>query len=186
MEIANAILAKISSKNNYADVTYEELIEVRGLGMAGAAKIIACFELARRSFIDNTHKSSEILIDASNKIYKLLKPYYFNESKEILMIVSLNSRNKVIAIDKVSIGTVNQSLVHPREVFETAIKRRASYFVVSHNHPSNDVNPSDEDIQITNKLYELSKLIGIPLIDHIIMSRNEYFSFKDNNKISKY
>jgi DNA repair protein RadC len=184
LEMSQTLLKIISQKNNYGDITYEELKSIKGFGISNACKILASLELAKR-VIHNEVKRTQF-VSGSEKAFLLLKPYFFNETRELFIILSLDSRNKFIAIDKVSIGTINQSLVHPREVFSTIIKRRATYFIVSHNHPSGDPAPSNEDISVTKKLYDISKTVGIPLIDHIIISQNQYFSFKDHKYIAGF
>ena len=107
-----------------------------------------------------------------------------NESKvEKFIAVLLNTKNEVINWDVISIGSLNASIVHPREVFNRAIKRSAASLIVVHNHPSGHIDPSREDINITKRLFEAGQLIGIPLIDHIIIGRDKYYSFKEENQL---
>jgi DNA repair protein RadC len=101
--------------------------------------------------------------------------------KEYFVALLLNSRNELILREIISIGSVNASIVHPREVFEPAIRESASSLILAHNHPSGDSTPSEEDETITKRLKEAGKIIGIDVIDHIIVSKNTYFSFKEHN-----
>ena len=103
--------------------------------------------------------------------------------KESFYIISLTTRNNLISADKVSIGTLSASLAHPREVFLSAIKNSASSVIVVHNHPSGDPQPSEDDLKITKRLVDAGKILGIDVVDHIIVSRTNYFSFKDKGLI---
>jgi len=104
-----------------------------------------------------------------------------NIKKEYFYVFCLDSRNKVIKKELVSVGTLNTSLVHPREVFEPAIRNLSAQLVIAHNHPSGDINPSEEDLNITAKLVKAGELLGINVLDHIVISKDNYFSFKENN-----
>ncbi|MCX8014695.1 MAG: hypothetical protein N2748_01625, partial [candidate division WOR-3 bacterium] len=95
-------------------------------------------------------------------------------------VIMLNTRNKVIGISDISVGTLNASLVHPREVFNEAINHCSASLILVHNHPSGDPEPSDDDLSMTKRLVDSGKIIGIEIIDHIIIGKNNYYSFKDN------
>ncbi len=102
------------------------------------------------------------------------------EKQEVFKVVLLNTKNEIITDIDVSIGTLNSSLVHPREVFREAIKRSSNKMILMHNHPSGNIDPSKEDKQITNRLIKCGEIIGIEVIDHIIIGDGTYFSFKEN------
>jgi len=119
-----------------------------------------------------------IQITKAEDIYILLDEYK-NKQQEYFITITLDGANHVIEKRVISIGTINQSLVHPREVFAPALSDRATSIILAHNHPSGELSPSVEDINITRRLKESSKLLGIELLDHIIVSKNGYFSFKD-------
>ena len=110
---------------------------------------------------------------------------FHDKNKEHFLVLTLNAVNEVIAVRIVTIGLLNQSLVHPREVFWWAIKDNAAYIVLAHNHPSGNTNPSNEDLEITEKLVEASKIMGIDILDHIIFSENGYYSFRENGKLEQ-
>ncbi|PJA40821.1 hypothetical protein CO178_01505 [candidate division WWE3 bacterium CG_4_9_14_3_um_filter_34_6] len=159
-----------------------ELLSINGIGVAKACQMLATFELARRFsgapiIKSKTYSSSEC-------VYNLVKPFLLHKHREHFITVALDSRRRLIAIDNISIGTVNQTLVHPREVFKAAINRRASYLILAHNHPSGDTNPSVDDLAITERLLNVSKTIGIPILDHLIVSDSGYMSFKKEAYIS--
>ena len=109
--------------------------------------------------------------------YNLVKRYAKNK-RELFILLTLNGAHNVISVSIVSIGTVNRTIVHPREIFIRAIKDSAVAIIVCHNHPSNDLKPSNEDIDITGNLYDAGKLLGIPLIDHIVFSKKGYISMR--------
>ena len=121
-------------------------------------------------------------IKSAEDAASLLRPLHF-ASEEHFVSLHLNTKFEVIGLHEVSHGTLSASLVHPREVFNRAIKRSAASLIVVHNHPSGHIDPSREDINITKRLFEAGQLIGIPLIDHIIIGRDKYYSFKEENQL---
>jgi DNA repair protein RadC len=117
-------------------------------------------------------------------VFKLVKAKVREFTKEHFIVLSFDVRNKFLGMDVVSVGTLDASLIHPRETFESAIRRHAAQIVVSHNHPSNDCTPSLEDLQITKNLSEAGKILGIILMDHVIVGKDNYFSFRDEGLLS--
>jgi len=114
-------------------------------------------------------------------VYRLIKSKLKDYHKEHFYIIALNSRNQSIA--EVSVGSLNASIVHPREVFAEAIKNKAASVVFAHNHPSGDPEPSEDDLVLTKRLVESGKILGIEVFDHIIVAKDEFFSFKDKGII---
>ncbi|MFH1827218.1 MAG: DNA repair protein RadC [bacterium] len=171
IELSKSILRNRSVKH-LAKLEFNELLKIKGIGSVTASKIFAAIEFANR--IKN--KSSTIIY-SPNDIWKELKDTAY-KNKEYFIVFCLDSRNKIIKKELISIGTLNTSLVHPREVFEPAIKNLSAQIVIAHNHPSGDVNPSEEDIEITNKLLKAGILLGIQIMDHVIVSKNKFLSFK--------
>ena len=146
-------------------------MSIEGIGFIKAAKILAVLELVKRLKAD----SEESIVRAGD-IYKLS----FNIAKkrqEHFMLITLNGASCVIKKRIIFVGTINQSLVHPREIFHHAIKDRAASIVLVHNHPSGDTNPSKDDIESTLKIKKVGELIGIEVLEHLIVSPNGYFSF---------
>lgn len=151
-----------------------ELLLIAGLGEARAASIAAALELGRRR---NLRKSSKI--KTPQDAYEEVK-HYASRSQEHLIVIALNGAHEVIYTEVVTIGLVNMTVVHPREVFANAIKNRATGIILSHNHPSGiHEEASQEDITITKRIRNAGMILGIGLIDHIIISENGYMSFKE-------
>lgn len=122
-------------------------------------------------------------IATPNDIANLCRNFLEQADREICLLICLDNKNKPTAIHTISVGTVNASLVHPREVFKTAILANAVRIVLAHNHPSGDPEPSKEDIEITKRLIEAGKIIGIELLDHIVIGEKRFVSFKEKNLI---
>ncbi len=142
------------------------------MGSAKVCEIVACFELGRR-LLQNKQAS---LILSPKDVWDELKDIRDNK-KEHFVIFFLDTRNQEIKREIISVGSLNANLVHPREVFEPAVRNLAAQIIIAHNHPSGNSEPSKEDLEITQKLVESGKILGIEIIDHIIVSQNKYFSF---------
>lgn len=116
-------------------------------------------------------------------LFKLVKPFLLNEDREHLLLVCVDTKNQPTSISTISVGSLNSSVVHPREVFKAAILTNAHSIFLAHNHPSGDASPSREDIGVTQRIAECGELLGIPLLDHIIVGDGSYLSFKDKSLI---
>jgi DNA repair protein RadC len=180
---AQKLLSKFGSLKAMSEASLEDLQSIKGLGLAKATQIKACFEIARRAGSGEVVKSSRRKPLTPMAIFELLRSKITQFAKEHFVVVSLDSRNTVLGIDTVSIGTLNASLVHPRETFEAAIARHAAQVIIAHNHPSGDVEPSQGDIDTTKRLKEAGELLGIEVIDHLIIGKNSYFSFREKGMI---
>ena len=174
LEIATSMISKSDGLRGISKLSPNEILNFKGIGKSKAATISACFEITRR--LSGYEKIQKQCIIDTKDLYSLLKPILLNKVNERFIVVSLDSRRKVISLGLISKGTVNQTLVHPREVFREAIINNASFIALAHNHPSGEHSPSHDDISITKRLLEVSKTIGIPIIDHIIVSDNGYVS----------
>lgn len=172
VELSNKILRKFDS--NLAETNLEELKTTFGLGEAKACEIVACFELGRRFLKD---KKSELIL-SPEKVWEELKGIR-DSKKEHFVVFYLDTRNQVIKQDIISIGTLNASLVHPREVFEPAIQHNAAQIIIAHNHPSGDIEPSEEDKKITQRLQDAGKILGIEVLDHIIVVDKSWLSLRE-------
>lgn len=177
---AQKLLSQFGSLQKLAEVSIEELSSVKGIGPAKATQIKAVFEIGRRISTQTPPYKSKELTDPK-KVYQLIKSKLKDYHKEHFYIIALNSRNHSIA--EVSVGSLDASVVHPREVFAEAIKNKAASVIFAHNHPSGDPEPSEDDLVTTKQLTEAGKILGIEVIDHIIVTKNSYFSFKDGNLI---
>ena len=154
-----------------ADISYEQLAEVTGMGEAKTTEILAAFELSKRYLID----SDSPIIDSPEKAVEQLTDFR-DKKQEYFVCLTLDGANRLIAKRVITIGTLNSSLVHPREVFADAITDRAASIIVAHNHPSGTLSPSEADRNITVKLHESAKLLGINLTDHIIITKSSFAS----------
>lgn len=149
-----------------SNCSLKELKTIHGLGEVKASEIIACFELGKRLLKD---KKTTVLLSARN-IWERMEDVR-NSKKEHFVIFYLDSRSQEIEREIISIGILNESLVHPREVFESAIKNNAASIIVAHNHPSGDLEPSNDDIEITKKLIHAGKILGIEVTSHVIVTK---------------
>jgi DNA repair protein RadC len=182
MTIAQELLARFGNVKAISQATLEELCQIKGIGIAKAAQIKACFELARR---EDLEPPDLVPFDIKNPeaVVKAIRASIQDKAKEHFKLILLNSRNRVIGISNISTGTLTTSLVHPREVFKEAITHSAASVVLAHNHPSGDPEPSEDDLKITKKLVESGKILGIEVIDHIIIGKNSFYSFREKGLI---
>jgi DNA repair protein RadC len=154
-----------------ANITYEQLQQVTGIGPARITEILAVLELSRRYLID----SEQPIIDSPEKAAEQLADIR-DKKQEHFVVMTLDGANRLIAKRIITIGTLNASLVHPREVFADAITDRAASIIVAHNHPSGSLAASEADIEITDRLKAAGKLLGIALIDHLIITKTEFIT----------
>jgi len=175
--LANKILKRFSA-NELPRLTFNDLKDYPGLGPVKACEIVACFELGKRLLKD---KKAEIYL-TPKEVWEELKDLR-DHKKEHFVIFYLDSRNQEIKREIISVGSLNANLVHPREVFEPAVRNLAAQIILAHNHPSGDTEPSEDDLEITKRLVEAGKILDIEIIDHIIVVRNGFLSFKEKNLI---
>lgn len=169
-------LIKIFGLKGVFEASINELLNVKGIGKAKACKIISCFEIIKRA---NSGRICERKVSCAADIGSYYVKKLSGLKKEHLIVVMLDSKGCVIKDELVSVGTLNSSLVHAREVFSPAIKFSANSIILVHNHPSGNCEPSEEDIYVTKKLKKASESIGISLLDHIIVGNDRYWSYKD-------
>lgn len=180
LEVSRALIKKFGSIDGLSRASLEELQQVSGIGIAKALTLKAAFELSSRS---ESARDENPFIKTAKDAFLVAKPFIKNEKRELFLCLMLNVRNQIISIEVISIGILTATLVHPREVFSPAIQKKAHSILVLHNHPSSYLNPSSEDFEITKQLKEASQIIGIPLVDHLIISEDNYFSFRENGLI---
>jgi DNA repair protein RadC len=157
--------------------TAHDIIKVDGIGTAKASSIAAAFEFVRRRI-----KPAGMKIQFPADVLPLIQ-HYADRNQEHFLCVSINGANEVMGIRVVTIGLVNKTHVHPREVFADVISERASAVIVAHNHPQGELRPSAEDIQITKQLNEAAKILGLSFLDHIIFNTRGYYSFAEKDEI---
>lgn len=177
IQLARLIIDKVDNIRYLQDITLEELNSIKGIGLSKATQIKAALELGRRIA---SYRPPKYKIKNPWDIYKYYMESLRYQYKEIFKIVLLNTKNEIITDIDISIGTLNSSLVHPREVFREAIRRSSNKIILLHNHPSGNAEPSKEDKNVTKRLKECGDLIGVEVIDHIIIGDGVYFSFKEN------
>ena len=170
-KLSREIIALMDS--DFESFSLNKLCEVHGMGLAKASQIIASIELSKRYLIRSNKR-----ITSARDVYDELKTFSTKQQEHFLCI-TLDGASHIINTRTVFIGTLNQSLVHPREVFADAIADRAAGIIIAHNHPSGTLSASRADVQITERLKEVSKLVGIELLDHVILAKEGYYSFSD-------
>lgn len=181
--IAQQLFATFKTLENIHKATVQELSKVRGIGIFQAGKILACLEISTRLTKHNQPITKVNPITSPDHLFEQIKNKVTNYYKEHFFVCSLDTRNNLIAVDEISVGTLTASLVHPREAFEMAIKRHAAQLIIAHNHPSGETDPSEDDLKITKRLVDAGKVMGIEVLDHLIITTKTYLSFKEKNLI---
>lgn len=180
LDISKQIISNKLGLTGLSDISIEELSEVKGIGLSKASEIIASIELGKRVLIS---KEEKYKISSPSDISSYLMREMGDLKKEHFNIVMLDNKNQIVEVHNVSVGSLNSAIVHPREVFKNAVRRSSASIILAHNHPSGNTSPSREDISITKRLIECGELMGIKVLDHIIIGKNEYFSFKEKSII---
>ena len=180
-EVALNLLTEIGDINKLKDIGLPALTKISGIGMVKATELKAAIELGRRVYSDSNNK--KIKLNNALMVYDYFKNIIGDKKQEYFYVIYLDTKGNYLGKRCLFIGTINSSLVHPREIFKEAYLLSASGIICIHNHPSGDVSPSKEDIFMTMKIKEIGIIHGINLVDHIIISNNSYYSFNDNNKI---
>ncbi len=171
MKLSREIVGHL--EENFETLCLENLLQIHGLGNAKASQILSAIELSRRYLIKNNKKISN-----GTDVYEELK-YYKNKRQEYFLALYLDGANHLCETRVITIGILNQSLVHPREVFAPAVEQRCASIIVAHNHPSGILSPSDEDIEVTKRLQESAQILGIEFLDHIIFTKSGFISLRD-------
>ena len=178
------LLSHFGGLQGVAEASMEELMAVRGIGTAKAAQIKAAFELAKRLEKEKADKKpvKRERVKKPEEVFELVKGRLAGKKEEHFLAVFLNIRSHVIKTEEISVGSLDASIVHPRELFKKAMKATAASVVLVHNHPSGDPEPSNEDIQLTKRLVEVGELMGIAVLDHVIVGEDTFISMKREGK----
>jgi DNA repair protein RadC len=177
LQLSNRLLTNFEGLRLLKDATLEEMTEIKGIGLAKAIQILAAVEIGRR--ITNLNYTDRYVIrspeDGANYVMHDMRFL----TQEHFVCLYLNTKNQVLHKQTIFIGSLNASIVHPREVFREALKRSAASIIAIHNHPSGSPDPSREDIEVTKRLVECGKMIGIDVLDHLIIGENKFVSLKE-------
>lgn len=178
-ELSNYILKEIDNFLDLRNITLEKLKSIKGIGDAKACELLAAIELGKRlnAKYDNLKK---IKIVNANNIFEYYRNIFIDKKQEYFYAIYLDTKNNIIKDKLLFIGTINQSLVHPREIFKEAYLLSASSIILIHNHPTGNVSPSKNDINLTKNIINVGNLLGIKVLDHIIIGDNNYYSFIEN------
>lgn len=179
LDLAEQLLQRHKGLAGLRDLSLTELMEQKGVGTAKATTIAAAIELGKR--LCGNLQDYKPILHSPEDAAALLQGRLRYLDREHFLVILLDQKKAAIGVETISIGTLNSALVHPREVFKQAIKRSASTVILAHNHPSGDCTPSNQDMQITQRLREVGKIVGIEVIDHIIIGEDNYYSFCENN-----
>ena len=181
-EVSLKLLENVGDIRRLKDIGINTLMRINGIGRVKAIEIKAAIELGRRIYIEN-NKLSGVILNNSLKIYEYFKDLVGNKKQEYFYTVYVDTKGRYIDKKCLFVGTMNNSIVHPREIFKEAYLLSANGIICIHNHPSGDPTPSKEDVMITRKIKEIAMIHGIRLVDHLIVGVNSYYSFYEDNKL---
>lgn len=182
LEIARELISTEGNLAMLASKTVDSLQKVSGIGKDKAATLVAAFEISRR-ILSQAKWFSNQKVTSPQEIANIFIPMLRDDTKERFIVVCLNSSNKIIKHETISIGNLNSSVVHPREIFKVAIDCSSASIILIHNHPSGNPEPSNEDIRITKKIVESGKILDIPVFDHLIIAGDTFTSFVEKRLI---
>lgn len=174
--IARAMLDRFTTLAAVAEATSAELAAVPGMGRRRAEQLLAAAEFGRRVRLPSGGHHD---LRAPSDVYRLVRPMLEGLTHERFLVLLLNTKNRLLKVETVGVGTLNASLVHPREVFRAAIRAAAAAVIVSHNHPTGDPSPSPEDVELTRRLADAGRLVGIDLLDHVIVGEGRFLSLRE-------
>ena len=180
-ELAIKVLKELNGIENIKDISFNKLTNIKGIGKTKAIELLVLSELAKR--INKKEKKPKFKYTNPKIIYENSKYLFDGLMQEHFYCLYLNTKKELIERKLLFMGTLNKSIIHPREIFKEAYRLSASSIVCLHNHPSGDLNPSKEDIIITDSLMKIGQINGIPVVDHLIISDEGYYSFYENNKV---
>lgn len=182
ISLSTRLLSDVGGLDGLLHINLEEIKKIKGIKEVKACQIIAMMELFRR-FRTLRSQNDDFKISSPKDISMLLINEMNNLNQEVLKLILLNTKNTVIGVKDVFKGSLNSSIVHPREIFREAVQRGSASIIICHNHPSGDPTPSKEDINVTLRIKQCGDLMGIKLLDHIIIGNNNYISLKEKGII---
>jgi len=180
--LSRELILKFGNLKKVLSADIEQLKNFKNIDIAKATSIKAVEEISKRYL--TPFKEDAIKIKSPKDVYDLIRKEVINKEEEYLFLICLDSRNRLISQEVISKGTINETLIHPREIFKKALNKNAYSIILVHNHPSNEPDPSDEDIKVTKRIFRAGIDMGIPLTDHLIVTSNDFMSMKAQNLIS--
>jgi DNA repair protein RadC len=181
LDLANAVLDAVGGLHGLARASTDDLRRVPGIGGARASQLIAAVEAGRRTLVRG--RRERVQIRTARDVAEILVPQFGTRPVEHFGVLLLDTKNRVLRTTVVSVGTLDASIVHPREVFRAAAAAGAAALILFHNHPSGDPSPSDDDIALTRRLVRAGELMGISVIDHVIISESRFHSLREDEKL---
>lgn len=182
IDLSRRVLRELDGLDGILDANVSEITNIKGIKAGKASQILALAELFKRFKTIRSGRMNK-KISSPKDLIECLEGEMSCLNQEILKVILLNTKNCIIGVKNVFIGSLNNSIVHPREIFKAAINKNSASIIICHNHPSGDPTPSKEDINITLRIKECGNIIGIQLLDHIIIGNNKYISFKEERLI---
>ncbi len=182
-ELASLILKEAKCVENLKDLKINTLSKIKGIGVVKSCQLLASIELGRRVYY--VKNKNNIQVNSTLLVYETFRSEFDNSMQEKFCALYLDTKKSIISFKTIFKGTLDNSIVHPREVFREAILLSAAGVIVMHNHPSGDVTPSINDVETTNSLIYAGNMIGIKLVDHIIFGKEKYYSFFENMNKNK-
>ncbi|MDG4950302.1 DNA repair protein RadC [Weeksellaceae bacterium KMM 9724] len=182
VDLAKRILNDV--QNNWHELSrlsLKQLMNYKGIGEAKAISIITALEIGNRKSLQFALEKPKVT--SSSEVFDVLRPHLADLNVEEFWVMFLNQANKVISIERVSSGGISYTLADPRLIFRTALEKFATAIIVAHNHPSGNIKPSEQDIRLTKKLVECGQILDVAVLDHLIVTQKDYFSFRDENKM---
>jgi DNA repair protein RadC len=183
LELANAVLAAVGGLHGLVRATPDDLRRIRGIGAARASQLVAAIEAGRRTLVRGRRERPQIL--SSRDVAELLVPQFGSRPVEQFGVVLLDTKHRVLRTSLLSVGTLDASIVHPREVFREAASGGAAAIIVFHNHPSGDPRPSPEDVALTRRLIRAGEMMGIDVLDHVIIAESRFHSLRENGDLNQ-
>ncbi len=182
LELGQDLICRLGGVAQFLQVDAGDLMDVQGIGRAKAGRILAALELGKRIRMEEIRREKNFSTPGAAADF--LIPQLGSLDQEVCMALLLNSQHQLISAPEISRGSLTRSILHPREVFKAAIRMSAFSVILAHNHPSGEVRPSEEDIELTGKMVEAGDIVGIPMLDHIIVGGNDYISLRQQEMIN--
>ena len=180
LELSKRLLDAVNGVGGIFHTSIETLMQIKGIKEAKASQLIAACELYERASYE---KLNSLQIKSAEDVVSVVKHKFFKDTQEVVRLLCLNTKNNIISIKEVFKGSLNSSIVHPREIFKEAVNLSAASIILCHNHPSGDPTPSIEDINITKRIKSCGQIMGIELLDHVILGKNKFISLKEKGII---